>query len=248
MTPVFRQLSDRQSVARIEMEKHMDEIRPLTSLSQDELIARIEQDAGVIWLRDAEIVDLNAAIEALRAERDAMKDALTVFAESCNHTKEGIEYMAAALIHTHAPQPAEHNIDYEKLYEQMCNRCDSLDAKLAEYERRGEPVAFLCRECDEEGWSNYVVMPHEVPSTGEFLHVEPLYTAPLPPAPQPAEPCPDCTAKPADTGAMSLDDAIAHAVAIAADGSTPCRRQHLQLAAWLRELREFRRVSTQEGA
>lgn len=52
----------------------------------------------------------------------------------------------------------------------------------------------------------------------------PVYTAP-----QPAEPI-----------AMSLDDAIAHAVSVAADGSTPCRRQHLQLAAWLRELREFR--------
>ncbi len=40
-----------------------------------------------------------------------------------------------------------------------------------------EPVAFLCRECDEEGWSTYVVMPHEMPSTGEFLHVEPLFAA-----------------------------------------------------------------------
>ncbi|MFA7667774.1 MAG: hypothetical protein WCX93_00310 [Burkholderiaceae bacterium] len=42
-----------------------------------------------------------------------------------------------------------------------------------------EPVAFLCRECDEEGWSTYAVMPHEVPSTGEFLHVEPLYASPV---------------------------------------------------------------------
>lgn len=50
-----------------------------------------------------------------------------------------------------------------------------------------EPVAFLCRECDEEGWSTYAVMPHEVPSTGEFLHVEPLYASPVA-APQPAEP------------------------------------------------------------
>ncbi|MFC3338171.1 hypothetical protein [Paracandidimonas soli] len=41
------------------------------------------------------------------------------------------------------------------------------------------PVAFLCRECDEEGWSTYAVMPHEVPSTGEFLHVEPLYASPV---------------------------------------------------------------------
>ncbi|MFA5633420.1 MAG: hypothetical protein WC997_18170, partial [Porticoccaceae bacterium] len=38
---------------------------------------------------------------------------------------------------------------------------------------------FLCRECDEEGWSTYAVMPHEVPSTGEFLHVEPLYASPV---------------------------------------------------------------------
>lgn len=48
------------------------------------------------------------------------------------------------------------------------------------------PVAFLCRECGEEGWSTYVVMPHEVPSTGEFLHVEPLYAAPVAAQAQPS--------------------------------------------------------------
>lgn len=51
--------------------------------------------------RRGEPVAWPEAVEAAKA------DALTVFAESCNHTKEGIEYMAAALIHTHTPQPAE---------------------------------------------------------------------------------------------------------------------------------------------
>lgn len=42
-----------------------------------------------------------------------------------------------------------------------------------------EPVAFLCRECDEEGWSTYVVMPNERPCPSDLMHVTPLYAAPV---------------------------------------------------------------------
>lgn len=59
------------------------------------------------------------------------------------------------------------------------------------------PVAFLCRECDEEGWSTYAVMPHEVPSTCEFLHVEPLYASPVAAQAQPV-------------GHVTRDSSIAH--------------------------------------
>lgn len=54
----------------------MEQIRPLTSLSQDELIARIEQYIVVVELRDAEIRELYAANSALLAERDALREAL----------------------------------------------------------------------------------------------------------------------------------------------------------------------------
>ena len=65
-------------------------------------------DRRVLWTAPqpvepsrGEPVAWQEAVEAAKA------DALTVFADSCNHTKEGIEYMTAALIHTHAPQSAE---------------------------------------------------------------------------------------------------------------------------------------------
>ena len=54
----------------------MEQIRPLTSLSHDELIARIEQYIVVVELRDAEIRELHAANSALLAERDALREAL----------------------------------------------------------------------------------------------------------------------------------------------------------------------------
>lgn len=50
----------------------MEQVRPLTSLSTDELIARIEQYMVVVELRDAEIRELHAANSALLAERDAL--------------------------------------------------------------------------------------------------------------------------------------------------------------------------------
>jgi hypothetical protein len=49
-----------------------------------------------------------------------------------------------------------------------------------------EPVAFLCRECDEEGWSTYAVMPNERLPSSDLMHVTPLYTAPV--AAQPSVP------------------------------------------------------------
>lgn len=54
----------------------MDQVRPLTSLSQDELIARIEQYMVVVELRDAEIRELHAANSALLAERGALAEAV----------------------------------------------------------------------------------------------------------------------------------------------------------------------------
>src|SRR5690606_39169386 len=55
---------------------NMEQVRPLTSLSHDELIARIEQYIVVVELRDAEIRELHAANSALLAERDALREAL----------------------------------------------------------------------------------------------------------------------------------------------------------------------------
>lgn len=54
----------------------MDQVRSLTSLSHDELIARIEQHIVVLELRDAEIRELHAVNSALLAERDALREAL----------------------------------------------------------------------------------------------------------------------------------------------------------------------------
>lgn len=54
----------------------MEQVRPLTSLSTDELIARIEQYVVVVELRDAEIRELDAANSALLAERDALRGRL----------------------------------------------------------------------------------------------------------------------------------------------------------------------------
>lgn len=54
----------------------MEQVRPLTSLSHDELIARIEQYVVVAELRDAEIRELYAVNSALLAERDALREAL----------------------------------------------------------------------------------------------------------------------------------------------------------------------------
>lgn len=59
----------------------MDQVRPLTSLSQDELIARIEQYVVVVELRDAEIRELYAVNSALLAERDALRHALETMVE-----------------------------------------------------------------------------------------------------------------------------------------------------------------------
>lgn len=53
----------------------MDEIRPLTSLSQDELVARIEQYEEVVQLRDAEICNLNEALDNANAGRGALRAA-----------------------------------------------------------------------------------------------------------------------------------------------------------------------------
>lgn len=40
-----------------------------------------------------------------------------------------------------APQPADINIDYKQMFDQMCERCDALDAKLAEYSEQPTPAA-----------------------------------------------------------------------------------------------------------
>ena len=44
----------------------MEQVRPLTSLSHDELIARIEQYVEVLRIKEAEIVELHAAVDALK--------------------------------------------------------------------------------------------------------------------------------------------------------------------------------------
>jgi len=49
---------------------------------------------------------------------------------------------------------------------------------------------------------------------------------------------PECQVKP-----LSLDEAIAHADEVAGDCSTACKREHKQLADWLRELKNMRHES-----
>jgi hypothetical protein len=46
---------------------------------------------------------------------------------------------------------------------------------------------------------------------------------------------PECATKP-----LTLDEAIAHANEVAGDCCTACKREHKQLADWLRELRSRR--------
>lgn len=64
----------------------MEQVRPLTSLSHDELIARIEQYVVVAELRDAEIRELHAANSALLAERDALRRQLEWTAQYANES------------------------------------------------------------------------------------------------------------------------------------------------------------------
>jgi len=45
---------------------------------------------------------------------------------------------------------------------------------------------------------------------------------------------------------MTLDEAIAHSEEKAGDCSTECRREHRQLARWLRELKMFRDAPSQQ--
>lgn len=66
----------------------MEQIRPLTSLSQDELIARIEQYIVVVELRDAEIRELYAVNSALLAERDALREALLALINDDDNPKD----------------------------------------------------------------------------------------------------------------------------------------------------------------
>lgn len=70
----------------------MEQVRPLTSLSTDELIARIEQYMVVVELRDAEIRELHAANSALLAERDALREALEMMVEMVEMNGFGRDY------------------------------------------------------------------------------------------------------------------------------------------------------------
>ena len=52
----------------------MEQIRPLASLSKDELIARIEQHIVVQDLRDVEIRELHETIDQLRNQLDQARN------------------------------------------------------------------------------------------------------------------------------------------------------------------------------
>lgn len=54
---------------------------------------------------------------------------------------------------------------------------------------------------------------------------------------------PECPIRP-----LSLDEAIAHADEVAGDCSTSCKREHKQLADWLRELKSRRSVEYGDAA
>lgn len=54
---------------------------------------------------------------------------------------------------------------------------------------------------------------------------------------------PECPIKP-----LSLDEAITHADEVAGDCSTACKREHKQLADWLRELKARRSAERGEAA
>lgn len=73
-------------------------------------------------------------------------------------------------------QPAEP--DYKQLFEQMCERCDALDAKLAEYSER-EPVAYGIKAVNT-GKIAIVLYGSDVDQVGEYRAdlVVPLYTTP----------------------------------------------------------------------
>ncbi len=70
----------------------MEQIRSLTSLSHDELIARIEQYIVVLELRDAEIRELYAVNSALLAERNALREALEMMVEMVEMNGFGRDY------------------------------------------------------------------------------------------------------------------------------------------------------------
>lgn len=105
-------------------------------------------------------------IDDLIADRQRRGEPVACF--KCGHTKHGGECVNVA------PQSAEP--DYKQLFEQMCERCDYLDAKLAEYSER-EPVAW--RYKTSTGW-------HATTDAAKALRVadhraiEPLYSAPQP--------------------------------------------------------------------
>lgn len=83
----------------------MEQIRPLTSLSHDKLIARIEQYIVVVELRDAEIRELHAANSALLAERDALihdnaeyVGAASALATENQRLREALRWAAGSLL------------------------------------------------------------------------------------------------------------------------------------------------------
>lgn len=84
---------------------------------------------------------------AFEAEIDALSDPFHGF--SGNHTREGhlipwFDYQGFARAVIAHDRQQHKGIDYEALYEQMCERCDSLDKELAKYEQqhRGEPEYY----------------------------------------------------------------------------------------------------------
>ncbi|MBV6304890.1 hypothetical protein KVP10_08320 [Candidimonas humi] len=77
-------------------------------------------------------------------------------------------------------QQRDTHLDYKELYEQMCERCDVLDKALAEYEQRGEAVAYM----SEDGR----VVKAKTRNTAMPAVSQQLFSIPLYRYPQPTEP------------------------------------------------------------
>lgn len=99
--------------------------------------------SGQDWIDVEPFFDAVTAERQLRGEPDYFTYVINgVHREISETLPPDDSYDAGTLeqLYLFAPQPAEINIDYKEQYEQMCERCDVLDLKLAEYsERKTEP-------------------------------------------------------------------------------------------------------------
>ena len=114
-----------------------------------------------------EAAAMRLALEALVLNNKEWKDLADSgdsgywFAEDQDHykqTNEAIKALEEALA-KQSDSVEQNEPDYKALWQQMCERCDELDAKLAKQEpvaepHKGEPVAWQGRMDNESEWEN----------------------------------------------------------------------------------------------